>query len=33
MNGMLTMLCDEIDYVFGVHDMFHVLRFLCVLGD
>ena len=19
--------------VFGVHDMFHVLRFLCVLGD
>ena len=28
MNGVYTML-----YVFGVHDMFHVLRRLCVLGD
>ena len=27
-------LCDLVNYcVFGVHDMFHVLRLLCVLGD
>ena len=31
---VLCVLCDLVNYcVFGVHDMFHVLRFLCVLGD
>ena len=31
---VLCVLCDLVNYcVFGVHDMFHVLRLFCVLGD
>ena len=31
---VLCVLCDLVNYcVFGVLDMFHVLRLLCVLGD
>ena len=30
---VLCVLCDLMNCVFGAHYMFHVLRFLCVLGD
>ena len=34
MHVCSCVLRDLVSYcVFGVHDMFHVLRFLCVLGD
>ena len=31
---VLCVLCDLVNYcLFGAHDMFHVLRLLCVFGD